>query len=111
MNNKDLIKNFYEEVFNGLDAAAAAKYVREDYIQHNPTVKQGRAGFIETFTEDFKHGFPRLEIQHIISEGDMICVHLHGCDRVSGRPICWVADIYRVQDGLLAEHWDCIQAL
>ena len=111
MTNRELVLAFYDEVFNALNADAAAKFVKEDYIQHNPTVKNGREGFIETFRNDFKKGFPYLEVQHIICEDNMICVHLHGLDRENRRPICWVADIYRVEDGLFAEHWDCIQAL
>lgn len=111
MSNKELVLKFYEEVFNALDADAAAKFLKEGYIQHNPTVKNGREGFIESFREIFAGGFPYLDIQHVICEGDMLCVHLHGLDRETKKPICWVADIYRVDNGLLAEHWDCIQAL
>lgn len=111
MTNKEMILRFYKDVFNALDADAAANYLKEDYIQHNPTVKNGREGFIETFREDFKRGFPYLDVQHVICEGDMICVHHFGLDRSSKKPICRVADIYRVEDGLLAEHWDCIQPL
>ena len=40
--NKTVIQNFYEEFFNGHIVESADKYVREDYIQHNPGVEQGR---------------------------------------------------------------------
>ncbi len=49
MTNKEILMAFYEEVFNGHDADAARKYLREDYIQHNPGVGQGREAFIEAF--------------------------------------------------------------
>ena len=111
MNSKEFVRKFYEEVFNALNAEAAEKFLKEDYIQHNPTVKGGRNGFIETFRKAFADGFPYLDIQHIISENNMICVHIYGLDRKTKAPICHVSDIYRVEDGLLAEHWDCVQAL
>ena len=108
---KAWINTFYEEVFNGQNAAAAGKYLAENYIQHNPGVAQGRQGFIDTFTEAFKKGFGHLEIQHIICDDDYICVHLFSRNRETGQIGSWVSDIYRVENDLLAEHWDCIQKL
>ena len=42
MTNKEVIRAFYKEFFNDHIIEAADKYVREDYIQHNPGVDQGR---------------------------------------------------------------------
>ena len=44
--NKKLIEDFYREFFNGHDVNSALKYVREDYIQHNPGVDQGRTALM-----------------------------------------------------------------
>ena len=51
---KEMLRNFYEEFFNGHDENAALKYVREDYRQHNPGVGQGRASFMEAFARKFR---------------------------------------------------------
>lgn len=109
MDNKTLIESFYREFFNGHDVDSALKYVREDYIQHNPGVGQGRAHLMDAFREKFEQ-WPdfRLEISMMISEGDMIAVYLKNVDQ-SGNTKCRVVDIYRIQDGMLAEHWDVLQ--
>lgn len=109
MENKAIIEGFYREFFNGHDVESAKKYVREDYIQHNPGVDQGRAALMEAFGEKFKV-FPdfKLDIKMMISEGDMIAVYLKNVDK-EGNTKCRVVDIYRIQDGMLAEHWDVLQ--
>jgi predicted SnoaL-like aldol condensation-catalyzing enzyme len=111
LTKKEVLQRFYDEVFNGHDADAAAKYLREDYIQHNPGVAQGRDGFIEAFREKFA-AVPtfHLDIQRIIVEDDMAVVHIHATG-LPGKSESVVVDIYRFQDGLLAEHWDCLMPI
>ncbi len=111
MTNRELVQHFYDEVFNAQNAQAAEKYLAEGYIQHNPGVAGGRKGFIDTFTETFKKGFHFLDIQHIICEDNFVCVHLFARNRETNAVTAWVSDIYRVENGLLAEHWDCIQRM
>ena len=109
MDNRELIKLFYEEFFNNHDVTAAYKYVRADYIQHNPGVAPGREGLINAFSEKFKaeQDF-RLEIVKLIAEEDMIAVYLKNVD-LEGCTKVRVVDIYRIMDGQLAEHWDVLQ--
>lgn len=52
MTNKELVLKFYDEVFNKWDISNLDSYMKDDYIQHNPTAKDGKAGFIE-FTHFF----------------------------------------------------------
>lgn len=109
MTNKELVEGMYRDFFNGHDVESAVKYVREDYIQHNPGVAQGRAALMEAFGEKFKtEPTFHLVIKKIISEGDMVAVYLKNVDP-DGNTKCRVVDIYRVQDGKLAEHWDVLQ--
>lgn len=107
--NKKLIEDFYREFFNGHDVESAKKYVREDYIQHNPGVGQGRQALMDAFAEKFKQ-WPdfKLDIKMMISEDDMIAVYLKNVD-TEGNTKCRVVDMYRIQDGKLAEHWDVLQ--
>ena len=109
MTNKEIIAGFYKEFFNEHNVESALKYVREDYIQHNPGVGQGRAALMEAFGEKFKL-WPdfKLDIHMMISDGDMIAVYLKNVDP-QGNTKCRVVDIYRIQDGKLAEHWDVLQ--
>ena len=108
MTNKEIITAMYKEFFNEHNVDAALKYVREDYKQHNPGVEQGRKGLMDGFRQKFiDEPTFRLEIQMIISEGDMAAVYLKNVDP-EGKTKCRVVDIYRIQDGQLAEHWDVL---
>lgn len=109
MQNKKIIQDFYKEFFNAHIVEAADKYVREDYIQHNPGVAQGREALKEAFADKFReHPEFCLEIQMIIAEDDMAAVYLKNV-RPDGSTNARVVDIYRVEDGKLAEHWDVLQ--
>lgn len=107
--NKKLIYAFYDEVFNRHNINAAVKYMREDYIQHNPGVGQGRRNFIEAFRQKFIDDATfRLDIKYIIEENDMVAVYLKNISP-DGSTKCRVVDIYRIENGMLAEHWDVLQ--
>lgn len=109
MTNKEVVEKMYEEFFNGHDVSAALKYVKEDYIQHNPGPGSGRANLMKAFAEKFqKNPDFHLHVQFMISEGDKVAVYLKTKDKLGitkGR----VVDIYRLENGKLAEHWDVLQ--
>jgi predicted SnoaL-like aldol condensation-catalyzing enzyme len=105
MTNKELLIRFYDEVFNKHDLSNLGELMRDDYRQHNPDVKDGKAGFIE-FCTKFITQDPHTEIRHLIAEDDLVCVFFK-CTFKNGSA-AKVADIYRVQDGKLAEHWDVV---
>ena len=109
MTNKEVIKAFYQEFFNDHIIESAEKYVREDYIQHNPGVGQGRQALMDAFREKFiEHPEFNLQIKFMIEEDDKVAVYLKNVDP-QGNTRVRVVDIYRMQDGKLAEHWDIIQ--
>jgi predicted SnoaL-like aldol condensation-catalyzing enzyme len=112
--NKQLLADFYRDVFGKMDVEAASRYLREDYIQHNPHVPTGLKGFQTFFRERFaqasremKASF-KLEVLHVVAEGDLVVMHTHqsgiGPD---GKPFDVTGfDLFRVQDAMIAEHWD-----
>ena len=109
MTNKEVIAAFYKEFFNDHVVEAAEKYVREDYIQHNPGVGQGRQALMDAFADKFKeHPEFCLNIKFMIEENDMVAVYLKNVDP-EGNTRCRVVDIYRLEGGKLAEHWDVLQ--
>ncbi len=109
MTNKEVITAFYKEFFNDHIVESAEKYVREDYIQHNPGVAQGRQALMDAFADKFKaHPEFHLNIKFMIEENDMVAVYLKNVDP-QGNTRCRVVDIYRLVDGKLAEHWDVLQ--
>lgn len=107
--NKRVIEAFYKEFFNEHIIEAADKYVREDYIQHNPGVDQGREALKSAFADKFiAHPEFRLDIKMMIAEKDMVAVYLKNVGP-DGETNARVVDIYRLEDGMLAEHWDVLQ--
>ena len=105
MSNKEIVLNFYEKVFNNWDLSDLETVMREDYMQHSPEVEDGREGFVK-FMNEFLKNKPRAEVVKILEDGDMVCVFFR-CVFESGA-IIKVFDLYRLEEGMLAEHWDCV---
>ncbi len=106
MTNKEIVLNFYRDVWNAHDMGPVADYVKEDYIQHNPNVEQGRDGLCR-FLEKFFQGQAHHDIQLALEDGDKVAVLV---DVTFGNGAkAKVVDIYRLEDGKMAEHWDCLQ--
>ena len=70
MTNKEIVLNFYRDVWNAHDKSRVADYVREDYIQHNPNVEQGRDGLLK-FLDFFFTRKARHDIRIAMEEGDI----------------------------------------
>jgi predicted SnoaL-like aldol condensation-catalyzing enzyme len=104
--NKTLVLDAFDTLFNKRDYAAAEKYWSPNYIQHSAHIEPGREGLFNLIrsTPDTL----RYEHQLIVAEGDYVIVH--GRFSGYGRPVAWVAaDIVRIENGRLAEHWDVLQ--
>ncbi|MGL4238027.1 nuclear transport factor 2 family protein [Tabrizicola sp.] len=104
--NRALVLDAMTSLFQRHDASAVDRLYADDYIQHNPNIPQGRdalRGIVETLSPSVNYE-PGL----IIAEGDLVAIH--------GRIRGWadvpqvVVDIFRVEGGKLAEHWDVLQA-
>ncbi len=106
MTNKEVVLKFYEEVFNAWDVSKLDEFMRDDYMQHNVGVEDGKAGFIK-FTEKFFKMKPHMEIKKIFENEDHVAVFFK-CTLENGS-VNKVVDIYRLQDGKLAEHWDVVE--
>ncbi len=117
MTNEQIVELVANRVFNQKDFSVLADYMNEDYIQHNPLVPQGREGF-RGFFEDAFRAIPdwRHERKNIISSGDFVWVYgtYSGTQTgewlgipATGKSFAFDAvDIFRLEDGRLAEHWD-----
>ncbi len=104
--NKTLVLEAFDTLFNKRDYAAAERYWSPNYIQHSAHIAPGREGLfnlIKSMPSDFKY-----EAGPIVAEGDFVMVH--GRFSNFGAPVNWIAaDIVRIKDGILVEHWDVIQ--
>jgi len=116
--NKEIVRTFVRDAFIGHDLSKLSQYMREDYIQHNPDCPPGMAGFVEFFRQifgavpDFKYC-----IKQMIAEADLVWMYsgVSGTHTSGG----WLdvppsgnrldfdaVDMFRIQDGKIAEHWD-----
>jgi len=104
--NKAIVLEAFDTLFNKRDYAAAKRFWSDRYIQHSAHIAPGREGLF-----DLIHSLPetlRYENQLIVAEGDYVIAH--GRFSGNGRPSAWIAaDVIRLEDGKLAEHWDVLQ--
>ena len=104
--NKALVLEAFDTLFNNRDYAAAERYWSPDYIQHSAHIVPGRDGLFNLI----KSTPPTLKYEHgvIVADGDFVIVHGRFSD--FGAPVNWIAaDILRIEGGVLVEHWDVIQ--
>ena len=104
--NKTLALEAFDTLFNKRDYAAAQQFWSPRYIQHSAHIAPGREGLFELV----KAAPPTLKYEPglVVAEGDYVI--LHGRFSGFGLPVNWVvADILRIEDGILIEHWDVIQ--
>ena len=110
--NKQMVRDFYETAFNlHKPREAAAKYLGRIYRQHNPMAGDGPEAFVN-FVTAYAQANPQLhiDIKRIIAEGDLVVTHSHLTLYAQDRGMA-VADIFRVENGKIVEHWDVIQAI
>ena len=104
--NKALVLDAFDTLFNKRDYAAAEKYWSPDYIQHSAHIEPGRDGLFNLIRN--APTTLRYEHQLIVAEDDYVI--LHGRFSGRGQPAAWIAaDIVRIDNGRLAEHWDVLQ--
>ena len=104
--NKSLVLKAFDTLFNQRDYVAAERFWSPNYIQHSAHIEPGREGLFNLIK-----GAPstlKYEPGVIVAEGDFVIIH--GWFSGNGRPRSWIAaDVVRIADDVLAEHWDVLQ--
>lgn len=112
--HKRLVYDFWREVLEGGHLELADKYLTEGYIQHNPNVPTGRAGFVGFFSKFAKpHAIAaqvRAPLVAITAEGDRVVLSFvqpiaDPKDATKKLTTTWF-DMFRIEGGKIAEHWD-----
>jgi predicted SnoaL-like aldol condensation-catalyzing enzyme len=112
--NKRLVYDFWREVFEGGHLDLAPKYMAETYIQHNPNVATGRAAFVDFFSKFIKPSAiePKVKapLVAITAEGDKVILSFarqaaDPRDPSKTYTTTWF-DMFRIENGKIAEHWD-----
>jgi predicted SnoaL-like aldol condensation-catalyzing enzyme len=102
--NKALVLKVLTELFGDQDASALARYFTDRLIQHNPRLPDGTDPLRALVTANTN---VHNQVGTVTASGDIVMVHR----RIGGlepEPMIGV-DIYRIEDGRIAEHWDVLQ--
>lgn len=106
---KSVAVHVLKGVFERGDTKVVDRFVRPDYIQHNPQAPDG-AKALKNFGRVFRQKFPdaKYDVKRVVAEGDLVLVHSNVIP-IPGTRGTAVFDIFRLQNGKIAEHWDTIQ--
>ncbi|HLO59546.1 MAG TPA: nuclear transport factor 2 family protein [Bacteroidales bacterium] len=105
--NKKMVTEFYQQLFGDKNPEVILKYLAEDYIQHNPALPDGRKALYDAVKVWFKDApKEKVDLQRIAADGDL--VYLHVRSKMGNKTVA-VVDIFRIENGKIAEHWDVIQ--
>lgn len=110
--NKALVVKAYQELFGDHDLTALDRYWAETYIQHNPTMKDGRDAVKQMLESIGITHWPKqtVDFKRVIAEGDLVMTEVVQ-PKMGDMPETVIVDIFRVQNGRIAEHWDVMQAV
>jgi predicted SnoaL-like aldol condensation-catalyzing enzyme len=107
--NLDHVLGMFRDVLQPLDADQVDRYISPDYIQHSPMAAPGRDSlkdFLRTVRAASPHSSQRLLRAFV--DGDHVILHYHVRKDPDDRGFV-VMDIFRLTDGMVVEHWDCVQ--
>jgi predicted SnoaL-like aldol condensation-catalyzing enzyme len=109
--NKTLIRRFINDMFiEGKMGSRADFYDGDNYIQHNPHIPDQLSGLSKALEEMTKQGvtFSYDKIHFVLGEGNFVLVASEGT--FGGNPTAYY-DLFRIENGKIAEHWDTVEAI
>ncbi len=109
--NRKLILDVYARVLGPLDSSRVDELFAPDYVQHNPMARTGAAGLKE-FLDWARATSPDAEhrLKRVLVDGNYVVAHVHVIINPGERGNA-VIDIFRIENGRVAEHWDAAQAI
>jgi predicted SnoaL-like aldol condensation-catalyzing enzyme len=109
--NRKVVEDFAKIFYADKDVKRAFEaYVVPGYIQHNPGIADGRDAAVAALSPMFSAPGAKFEVKRIMVDGDIAVIHLFGQGDPT-TPGAAVADIYRLKDGKIVEHWDILQPM
>lgn len=117
--NKKLVYDMWREFLEGGHLELAEKYFAESYMQHNPNAATGRKAVVEFFSKFSKpHEIAdtiKSKVVAIIVEGDLVMISFtrelpDPADKSKKYTTTWF-DMFRIENGKIAEHWDCAEKM
>lgn len=112
-NNIDTVLAFYDAVFSQRNVECCNQLMKVDYINNSQFVENGRENFkvyFKTFYQKFKRSGTDIEL--VFADKDLVCLHAtHWATNRLFTVKLKCVDIYKLEDGQLAEHWDSVEGL
>lgn len=108
--NRRIVMAFYEDALIKLQPRAAfERYASEDFVEHKPDVPEGTRTATIVFLEGLIKEMPKptWKILRTVAEGDLVVMHA-SFTPADGAPPYAIADIFRLRNGKIAEHWDVV---
>jgi predicted SnoaL-like aldol condensation-catalyzing enzyme len=107
--NLDHVLGMFREVLQPLNADQVDRYISPDYLQHSPMAAPGRDS-LKAFLRMVRAASPRSsqKLLRAFVDGDHVILHYHVKKDPEDRGFV-VMDIFRLTDGMVVEHWDCVQ--
>ncbi len=107
--NKVLVTDFYQRLFGNKDVTAIDDYIAEDLIQHNPQVADGKQALLD-MANMWLAGAPEttVDFRKTMAEDDIVVLHVKS--PTPDGSFQAIAEFFRVEDGMIVEHWDVTQA-
>lgn len=107
--NLQLVLDMFAAVLNPMDSGAVDRFIAPGYIQHNQAAEPGREG-LKRFLDMIRAATPEAvhDVKRAFVDGDHVTVH-YNVRRWPGDLGWAVIDIFRIEDGMIAEHWDVMQ--
>ena len=107
--NLDHVLGMFRDVLQPLDAEQVDRYISPDYIQHSPMAAPGRES-LKAFLRMVRAASPNSSqrLLRAFVDGDHVILHYHVKKDPEDRGFV-VMDIFRLSNGMVIEHWDCVQ--
>ena len=107
--NLDHVLGMFRDVLQPLDADQVDRYISPDYIQHSPMAAPGRDS-LKAFLRMVRAASPdsSQKLLRAFVDGDHVMLHYHVKKDPADRGFV-VMDIFRLINGLVLDHWDCVQ--
>ncbi|OEJ99155.1 hypothetical protein A8C32_08250 [Flavivirga aquatica] len=110
--NKRIVLEAIKKVFDGQNLTLVNKYYANGYIQHNPTIADGKAGLVATLQNFINNGISiERDLSRVVAQGDRVFIHSR-VKFIQNEAIInavIIGDIFRIENEKIKEHWDVIQ--